>query len=253
MFLWWQKWEFKNALKGSCGADPSVVTKCGTMDTTAATEVSKSDWQKSVWLCASLSLSICCNYAFRSWLAEYRSVCLLSHSSAGLSPQTAPSNYSLCYKAKHTDELGWKYPHHYHHRPLILQTAAVHSICTGTTLQWQQAQGAGSSACKFPKTEMRFCNQRNSMFLNKAASTCSCTTCRAKEQQCSVLSSSLWTLFQLQGNNQVSPWNIHTLLGLSGHCWTHSNIPYCWSRQRFPAHRTNDDSYHPCRESRVTI
>lgn len=59
-------------------------------------------------LCLILSLSICYNYPFRSWVAGFRPVWLSSHSSAGLSPQTDPSNYGLCYKAKHTDELGWK-------------------------------------------------------------------------------------------------------------------------------------------------
>lgn len=37
------KSELKNALKGLSGADPSVAMKYGTMDTTAATKVSKSD------------------------------------------------------------------------------------------------------------------------------------------------------------------------------------------------------------------
>lgn len=109
MFLWWQKQnELKNALKGLSGADPFVAMKYGTMDTTAATKVSKSDWQNrrgsakgkvnTFALCLILSLSICYNHPFRSWLAEFRSVWLSSHSSVGLPSQTAPSNYSSATK-----------------------------------------------------------------------------------------------------------------------------------------------------------
>lgn len=51
--------EFKNALIGLCGADPSVAIKGGTTDTTAATKVSRSYWQNARRVCQGEGEHIC--------------------------------------------------------------------------------------------------------------------------------------------------------------------------------------------------
>lgn len=179
--------EFKNALKDLCGADSSVATKCGTMDTTAATKVSKSDWLKRV--CQEEGEHTCSVPhtfpktllelpPFRSWWLSSRLFGCPHTLQLACHPKQLQAITASATKQNILMSLGGSLsplPCHF----LTPQTAArrAHSTCMGNRLQQQHAEGARSPACKFPKAETRFCNQRNSMFLNKAASTCSCMTC----------------------------------------------------------------------------